>query len=72
MKSNKKWEYSNEQQSLLSHPCKLGKALSSLAGAELGPACLFKLWGNLESDLIESLILGKLKQQKRNTPPTRN
>ena len=38
IKSNKKWEYSDEQQSVLSHPCKVGKALSILAGAELGPA----------------------------------
>ena len=27
-------------------------------------------WGNSESELTESLILGKLKQQIRNTPQT--
>ena len=29
------------------------------------------LWGNSESELTESSILGKLKQRIRNTPPTR-
>ena len=38
MESNEKKEFSDEQESLLSHSCKFGKASSSLAGGEHDPA----------------------------------